>query len=1387
MSKQNKWQMNRAGLVNFWYYDNEIFDFADGKLLLRGSNGSGKSVTMQSILPVLLDGKKSPDRLDPFGSRARKMEDYLLGEKEIVDRDERTGYLFIEYKRKNTNQYITTGMGLQARRYKNLNFWGFVITDNRRIGKDLFLYEQEQHAGEKQQIPLSRVQLENRIGAGGHVVRTQGEYMKLVNKYIFGFETIEAYEDLIKLLIQLRSPKLSRDFRPTVIYEILEAALPPLKDEDLRHLSDTIEHMDQIKQQIEQLEREHTALNKLNNRYHAYNKYRLAETAGHYIEAMNKCVKEEQTLSEKEKTLNTLQQEIKMLTTGKKELEQKSDVLEKKQTRLQQHKVWNLANERAVESNRLQEIRQELARKDKTVTAKTKQELHMKEESDFLIDRISIFESEMADQLIDLEADAEEASFDRHLLNTQDFRRNIDKDFNFTVWKKEAEQHYERIDTIGEQLRTYEQTKQQMADLEKVIANKQLEKDKIHVEVQDWLQVFEHDKQEKMNEINTWIETHHYFPITAQVLQQTARDLHQLYEPTPFERIRMPYVQATNDYQLEINEQIATKNSRISAIQQEMTDLEQLRAEWEAKRDPEPPNQREQTKEARRQLEKSQHRFVPFYEAVEFQEHVSEQVRKRIEAALLDAGLLNALITDGETPVIHDCVIQPNPQMMVHTLADYLKPDVNDEMKIPATRIDDVLRSVLVTGEEGMENSTAISEDGTYQIGLVHGHAVPIETVRFIGRNARKRYREAQILRITEEIDVLKIKEQQVLDEIFKLKEKIQAAQDAMKSFPDDLDLHESFQQMEKGRFRIEQLEKELLSDDEKMGKIILIFQEVKWKLDAETRNINLEFSYDAYQIAKQVIRRYEKELGNLHMQHVTYRHKQKNLVQTKQRQAELIAEIDELKGECNLLKDKEIRLQQNIAEIEKQLQTHGMEDIRRQIEMVQTEIAETKAALAHHQSVLPKQVAKHDVLQEELAEQNKKIRFSKQMVEAWRGTFVQEINYQFVTLPEELGTLEEQAKWVMKQHKEMRKDATKIERQLTDVFFAQQPNLMEYRMTDTITPVPSLPTASEQWADEQLILLENWKETATRRLIQLDFQGKRLSPYYIEKMVEQDRSRQQTMLNTQDRLLYEEILFHSVGKKLRSRIYRAQQWTKKMNELMEQSDSTSGISFSIQWKPRTAETEAELDTKQLVDLLRRDPRLLKEEDLNQVMEHFRSKIDRAKELIELKGEGNTLLQVLKEVLDYRYWFSFVLTYQRIGEPKRELTNNAFYKFSGGEKAMAMYIPLFTACYSRYLEARSDAPFIISLDEAFAGVDDDNISVMFRIVEELGFDYMINSQVLWGDYDTVSSLSVCELVRPKNADYVSVIHYYWNGKVRQLITDGDDFEQFSGLKNVSAP
>ena len=79
----------------------------------------------------------------------------------------------------------------------------------------------------------------------------------------------------------------------------------------------------------------------------------------------------------------------------------------------------------------------------------------------------------------------------------------------------------------------------------------------------------------------------------------------------------------------------------------------------------------------------------------------------------------------------------------------------------------------------------------------------------------------------------------------------------------------------------------------------------------------------------------------------------------------------------------------------------------------------------------------------------------------------------------------------------------------------------------------------------------------------------------------------------------------------------------------------------------------------------------------------------------------------MREQLDYRRWFRFRLHYDKGEQVKhKELTDKAVFRFSSGEKAMAMYVPLFSAAYSRYLDAADDAPRLITLDEAFAGVDE---------------------------------------------------------------------------------
>lgn len=47
---------------------------------------------------------------------------YLLGDGE---REESTGYLYLELKKDGVEEYLTIGVGMRAQRGKGIDFWGF--------------------------------------------------------------------------------------------------------------------------------------------------------------------------------------------------------------------------------------------------------------------------------------------------------------------------------------------------------------------------------------------------------------------------------------------------------------------------------------------------------------------------------------------------------------------------------------------------------------------------------------------------------------------------------------------------------------------------------------------------------------------------------------------------------------------------------------------------------------------------------------------------------------------------------------------------------------------------------------------------------------------------------------------------------------------------------------------------------------------------------------------------------------------------------------------------------------------------------------------------------------------------------------------------------------
>ena len=293
--------------------------------------------------------------------------------------------------------------------------------------------------------------------------------------------------------------------------------------------------------------------------------------------------------------------------------------------------------------------------------------------------------------------------------------------------------------------------------------------------------------------------------------------------------------------------------------------------------------------------------------------------------------------------------------------------------------------------------------------------------------------------------------------------------------------------------------------------------------------------------------------------------------------------------------------------------------------------------------------------------------------------------------------------------------------------------------------------------------------DNRSRYIIELTWCGVQVDPHTFEKELKGTIEHDKILIKEDEEDMFKNILLNTISKKLYRRIDMSRKWINEMSELMQGINTSMDLTFSLSWTPRKDIGENELKYDELNKLLSKDKSLISIEDSRRMSEHFRSKIENARLSAEEAGIEINYTELVKNVMDYRNWFEFKMHYKGKGDTKsRELTNSRFNTFSGGERAMSLYIPLFAAVAAQYKKAKDTAPMIIALDEAFAGVDESNISEMFGLLEKLGFGYIINSQALWGCYETVPALEIAELCHEKDSDMVTVILYEWNGKKKTL-------------------
>ncbi|MFZ5872555.1 MAG: hypothetical protein ACOYXW_18775, partial [Actinomycetota bacterium] len=273
-----RYRLSRAGVLNVWQYDDQVFELADGRLLLRGTNGAGKSKTLEMLLPFAIDGDKM--RITASGRHHTSLLWLMTDGYE----GNRTGYLWVEFARTTDDgrrEVLTCGVGVQASSTsKSARAWYF--TCPRSVGVDLQL---EDDAG-----PLSRDRLRAALADDGHVFDQARAYKAHVGRVLFGLD-VPQYDELLRLLYWLRQPQVGEDIEPAKLAEQLAQALPQVDDDAIRSAGDTFDELAAFGEQIDRRQRAAEAVAAFAAAYRAYATAAARDRGAAFLDATRELVR----------------------------------------------------------------------------------------------------------------------------------------------------------------------------------------------------------------------------------------------------------------------------------------------------------------------------------------------------------------------------------------------------------------------------------------------------------------------------------------------------------------------------------------------------------------------------------------------------------------------------------------------------------------------------------------------------------------------------------------------------------------------------------------------------------------------------------------------------------------------------------------------------------------------------------------------------------------------------------------------------------------------------------------------------------------------------------------------------------------------------------------
>lgn len=1336
-----RWKPTKIGYFNVWYHADTEIELSDGKLFIRGDNASGKTIASTLMLPLLLDGNYTPSRLDPQKRTNRLLIDLHLGEEAVNQKKDGNGYLYMEFRK--GKQLITIGMGISGvRKSRDLTTWYFIVTNGKQVGKDLLLYNQTKDG----RVPLDYRDFCERF-EGAFITQHKAEYAKEVNRLLFGFQNMNTFHMYINLLIELRPPKISKDVGPSIINASLTDALPQLSNNDLESLTNIISKITEQEDLLIKTTAEVEALKKLSAAYENYQFALFFEFNGHVSHATQLLKDEQGRLFIEENNLKEITQrqldEKKRIEESKQQItalgitatilkEANHDIFEAEKKIGELKSQCDQINEKLIQKEKQLRNSSADVRKNEQIFDETiKDKLQNKENIEGIIDYLREYERSI--------------KFDYHDRFVSQFFKTGDQSNLITSWKEEIDKHIIQLKEIEKNLQIYKEQEVKTMEKRTEYENK-LGAYKTSIANIDSLQKeLQNCRIQFFECIENWLNDNGV-EIEAQEWEKLHVILEELYEFDENEENFHSWQKQILDSR---KKPFQTQRSEVQYHIQKLTsEIKKVQIEYDKvllAPFVNPPQQKEEQLQWNN-LDKLQIPYIRFFEAVEFKESISKTTRKHIESIIQRSGLLQAVIVPEEYQVIatSQAVVICTKAPKVKHLGNLMCSVSND--KIDKETIERVLQGISIEGNQ----EEYISEDGIFRGGFLEGTAPEcIET--YVGLQSRQDTRQQHLLVLRKKIEEL---ENYLLDQNYELRG-VQTVIDKLNKMwvkiPSTQEIRNIYleQNLEKRDSKRQELEKDeaYVNYNSIRGETLHIRNQVMLLIG----NMDIPLRLDTCEYTLEKCEKYKDEiveLGKLVEKHIEV---EKRVTQSLDHLVFLKSTVEIYQEDCDELLYKQLEIKETILRLQEAIDSNS--DIFKQIEKVSRQLKDFE--------VIERQA-------EQLFNQ-----FTLQIVGAKK-----EIEKLKITV---LQALDKESIW----DKEFRKLRTinspfssYTSNQILEKNSISTPNRdnalvhlldIEREVRDDLEDYRLRRQKEESWNAENEVKDRIGRINADilSRLTSyftLNLQsntGVPCSPLELLQELSDIELKLKQNIGDKEKELFTDIIINEIGRTIQVRIYEAGLWVDEINKRFYEFE---GLRIQLDWNMKDAEEEDTLKTKQLVELLSRNSRFIDPSDLEKVAAHFRARIEAVKQRTK-KDFRITRLEAYKEVLDYRKWFIFETKVDK-GTGLETVGIRNFGIYSNGQKAIILYMPLIAAIDAILISASDTTPRLITLDEAFAGVDSSNKEKMFNMIQEFDFDYIMNSYDLWGTYRSVKSLSILTILRSASSPHMGFRRYNWNGKRR---------------------